>query len=73
MTSAAEASTWHFMPLVPWCVNPNSLLGSQSPFRTSGKIAMLLLREEMYAEHRTSSGTQEAGWVATVLSLSSLV
>lgn len=52
MASAAEATPWHFMPLVSWCINPNSLLGSQSPFRTAGKRAMLLLGEEVDAEHR---------------------
>lgn len=59
MASAAAASAWHFMPLVFWYIKPNALLGSPSPLRTAGKIAILILGEEVYAEHRASSGTQE--------------
>lgn len=66
MASAAAASAWHFRPLVFWHINPNSLLGSPSLFRTAGKIA-ILLGEEVYAEHRASSGTQEWGLTATVV------
>lgn len=69
---ASAASAWHFWPLVFWCINPNPLLGSPSPFRTAGKIATLLLGEEVYAEHRASSRTLEWGLTATVISLASL-
>lgn len=72
MASAAAASAWHFMPLVFWCIKPNALLGSPSPLRTTGKITILILGEEVYAEHRASSGTQEWGLTATVVSLASL-